>query len=158
MGNLEKYIIQLRDYTQQEFDAGYVNLNPDFGRQQPDYCVCHSIYDRGNGGCLFYRQSYDCQTHSYDHPGTAGHHPVNTEQNADLSRRITKRSKDETGVLTSGINQFLEILENLIRNIRGSSQQIAGQQQAVYSLVEKTEEDAGIPPARWSSWRPGWKR
>ncbi len=106
----------------------------------------------------FYRQSYDCQTHSYDHPGTAGHHPVNTEQNADLSRRITKRSKDETGVLTSGINQFLEILENLIRNIRGSSQQIAGQQQAVYSLVEKTEEDAGIPPARWSSWRPGWKR
>ena len=45
--------------------------------------------------------------------------------------------------MTSGINQFLEILENLIRNIRRSSLQVSARQQNVYDLVEKTQEDAG---------------
>ncbi len=143
VGNLEKYIIQLRDYTQQEFDAGYVNLNQT-SADSSRIIVFATVFMIVAMVVVYFIANLMIvrPIHMTTQELQAIIQSIQNK-NADLSRRITKRSKDETGVLTSGINQFLEILENLIRNIRGSSQQIAGQQQAVYSLVEKTEEDAG---------------
>ncbi len=143
VGNLEKYIIQLRDYTQQEFDAGYVNLNQT-SADSSRIIVFATVFMIVAMVVVYFIANLMIvrPIHMTTQELQAIIRSIQNK-NADLSRRITKRSKDETGVLTSGINQFLEILENLIRNIRGSSQQIAGQQQAVYSLVEKTEEDAG---------------
>ena len=63
-------------------------------------------------------------------------------KDADLTKRLKVRTKDEISVLTSGINEFLEILENLIRNIRMSSMRISEEQQVVFERVEKTQEDA----------------
>jgi len=63
-------------------------------------------------------------------------------KNADLSKRLTIRSKDEIAVLTDGINQFLEILEGLIRNIRLSSDGISGGQRDVFKHVARTQESA----------------
>lgn len=63
-------------------------------------------------------------------------------EEGDLSKRIEILSKDETSILTAGINEFLEILEKLIRNIRASSTEVADEQQLVFKRVEKIQDDA----------------
>ncbi len=64
------------------------------------------------------------------------------DENMDLGERIAIRTKDETAVLTAGINQFLEILEDLIRDIRSSTLQISERQQSVFGLVGTTQDNA----------------
>lgn len=61
---------------------------------------------------------------------------------ADLSRRLSVKTKDETAVLTSGINAFLQMLEDLTRNIRFSSTCIAREQKDVFARVAKTQVNA----------------
>lgn len=66
------------------------------------------------------------------------------EGDADLSKRLRVTTKDETSVLTSGINEFLQILEDLTRNIRFSSTRISEEQKDVFARVAKTQENANV--------------
>ncbi len=142
VSNLEKYIVQLKEYTNEEFDAGYDDLTRTFANSNTIitftmiFMLVAAVVVSVISNLVIVR-------------------PINMatkelraiirsiqDKNGDLTRRITKRSRDETSVLTMGMNQFLEILENMIRNIRTSSREISAKQQYVYNLVDKTQEDA----------------
>lgn len=142
VSNLEKYIVQLKEYTNEEFDAGYDDLTRTFANSNTIitftmiFMLVAAVVVSVISNLVIVR-------------------PINMatkelraiirsiqDKNGDLTRRITKRSRDETSVLTMGMNQFLEILENMIRNIRTSSRAISAKQQYVYNLVDKTQEDA----------------
>lgn len=142
VSNLEKYITQLKDYTQEEFQKGEAKLlrtSENSNRiilAAMGFMIAAMVVVYFIANLLIVRP-----IHMATKELQAIIQSIQS-QNADLSRRITKRSNDETSVLTAGINQFLDILENLIRNIRSSSRRISDEQQNVYSLVEKTQEDA----------------
>lgn len=142
VSNLEKYITQLKDYTQEEFQKGEAKLlrtSENSNRiilAAMGFMIAAMVVVYFIANILIVRP-----IHMATKELQAIIQSIQS-QNADLSRRITKRSNDETSVLTAGINQFLDILENLIRNIRSSSRRISDEQQNVYSLVEKTQEDA----------------
>ncbi len=142
VSNLEKYITQLKDYTQEEFQKGEAKLlrtSENSNRiilAAMGFMIAAMVVVYFIANLLIVRP-----IHMATKELQAIIQSIQS-QNADLSRRITKRSNDETSVLTAGINQFLDILENLIRNIRSSSRRISDEQQNVYNLVEKTQEDA----------------
>lgn len=142
VSNLEEYITQLKEYTNQEFEAGRAQLEETAKASNQLIMMAMALM-------------LAAMVVVYIIANRAIVRPINLatkelqaiirsiqEKDADLSRRITIRTKDETSVLTSGINQFLEILEGLIRNIRSSSMQISSEQQGVYNHVEVTQEHA----------------
>ena len=142
VSNLEGYIAQLKEYTNQEFVSGRADLMET--AQASNRVIMLAMVFMIIATIVV----YFIANHMIVRPINLATKELQAiirsiqEKDADLSRRITVRTKDETAVLTSGINQFLEILEGLIRNIRSSSLQISSEQQEVYSHVEKTQEDA----------------
>lgn len=60
----------------------------------------------------------------------------------DLTRRIPVKTKDEIAQLTSGVNEFLDILQNVISNIILSCNQIGEAQKQVFESVAKANEGA----------------
>ena len=60
----------------------------------------------------------------------------------DLTRRIPVKTKDEIAQLTNGVNEFLDILQNIISNIIVSCNQISEAQMQVFESVEKANEGA----------------
>ncbi|MBO5094075.1 MAG: methyl-accepting chemotaxis protein [Lachnospiraceae bacterium] len=142
VSNLESYIAQLKEYTNQEFEAGRVELLATAKASNQLIVMAMALM------LIAMIVVYFIASRAIVRPIKLATKELQAiirsiqENDADLSRRITIRSKDETSVLTSGINQFLEILEGLIRNIRSSSIQISSEQQGVYNHVEVTQEHA----------------
>lgn len=63
-------------------------------------------------------------------------------EQGDLSKRIIVYSKDEIGQLSSGINAFLEMLDNIIVNISNSCDVLSDKQKEVATNVEKANAGA----------------
>lgn len=141
-GNLDAYIANLMDYSNEAFVSGQAELDSIVKASNIVYifslifniiaAVAISIISRKTIVKPINMTTKELQEiidsiHSED---------------ADLSRRVKIRTKDEISVLTKGINEFLEILEQLIRNIRVSSVRIAQEQQIAFERVEKTQDDA----------------
>ena len=63
-------------------------------------------------------------------------------EQGDLSKRIIVYSKDEIGQLSSGINAFLEMLDNIIVNISNSCDVLSDKQREVATNVEKANAGA----------------
>ena len=61
--------------------------------------------------------------------------------NANLSRRIKKDSDDEVGVLVSGINDFLQTLQDIIAKIKSESGHIYSSVENTVGLVNNSKED-----------------
>ncbi|MCR5676631.1 MAG: methyl-accepting chemotaxis protein [Agathobacter sp.] len=61
--------------------------------------------------------------------------------NADLSKRIKNRSKDEVGVLVSGINNFLATLQDIIFKIKSESGHIYTSVENTVGIVNSSKED-----------------
>lgn len=142
VSNLEGYIEQLTEYTNQEFEAGRGELagTVSISNQIVVLAVVFMIVAM----VLVYFIANRMIVRPINMATKELQAIIKSiqDKNGDLTKRVTIRTKDETAVLASGINQFLEILENLIRNIRTSSLQISEQQQGVFNRVEKTQEDA----------------
>ena len=143
VSNLEKYITQLNEYSTQEFEAGYTELKETAASSNRIIVIAMVFTIAATIVVYFIANAVIVRPINLATRELQALIRSIQDRDADLSRRITIRTKDETAVLTSGINQFLEILENLIRNIRRSSLQVSARQQNVYDLVEKTQEDAG---------------
>ena len=143
VSNLEKYITQLNEYSTQEFEAGYTELKETSAPSNRIIVIAMVFTIAATIVVYFIANAVIVRPINLATRELQALIRSIQDRDADLSRRITIRTKDETAVLTSGINQFLEILENLIRNIRRSSLQVSARQQNVYDLVEKTQEDAG---------------
>ena len=143
VSNLEKYIVQLKEHTNQEFESGYENLTATFANS--NRIILLTMISMAVAAVIIYIIANFVIVRPINMATRELQAIIRSiqEKNGDLTRRITKRSRDETSVLTAGINQFLEILENLIRNIRTSSREISVRQQGIYGLVEKTQDDAG---------------
>ena len=142
VSNLEKYITQLNEYSTQEFETGYAALTETAASSNRIIVIAMVFTIAATIVVYFIANAVIVRPINLATKELQAMIRSIQNKDADLSRRITIRSKDETAVLTSGINQFLEILENLIRNIRRSSLQVSAEQQNVYDLVEKTQEDA----------------
>ena len=61
--------------------------------------------------------------------------------NANLARRIKNTSKDEVGVLVSGINNFLATLQDIIIKIKSESGHIYSSVENTVGLVNTSKED-----------------
>ncbi len=64
------------------------------------------------------------------------------EERGDLTKRVPVTTKDEISILANGINQFIEILQELIGNIVASCEEIAVRQTEVMENVEKANSGA----------------
>lgn len=61
----------------------------------------------------------------------------------DLKKRVTVKTKDEISVLAGGVNQFLEMLQDMIGGVIACGQEIEMQQQKVNGVTEMTTRNAG---------------
>ena len=142
VGNLEAYIQNLTTYTNGEFEAGQADLEATVKASNQVIILAIAFMIIAAVAIYFIANWMIVK------PINKGTEELQKiiqsihDKDADLSKRLKVRTKDEIAVLTSGINEFLEILENLIRNIRISSIRISEEQQGVFERVEKTQEDA----------------
>lgn len=60
----------------------------------------------------------------------------------DLTERIPVRTKDEIGQMTSGINRFLEQLQNIIHRLKQESEQMAKSAQTIQQKISVSNESA----------------
>lgn len=65
------------------------------------------------------------------------------EGRGDLRKRVEVRTKDEIAVLAQGVNQFLDILQDIIGGVILCSQEMNIQQQNVSEVAEMTNRNAG---------------
>lgn len=63
------------------------------------------------------------------------------EGRANLSHRLTVRSKDEVGVLVTGINRFLETLQGVIGKIKNESGNIYDSVENTSQIVKNSRDD-----------------
>lgn len=142
VGNLEAYIDNLTAYSNSEFEAGKAAL-VDTATASTQVAVLAMVMMLVAAIVIYFVSNW-----MIVRPINMGTKELQAiiqsihDKDADLTKRLKVRTKDEISVLTSGINEFLEILENLIRNIRMSSIRISDEQQIVIERVEKTQEDA----------------
>ena len=61
----------------------------------------------------------------------------------DLKKRGAITTKDEISVLAQGVNQFLEMLQDMIGGVIACGQEIDAQQQKVNDVTERTTRNAG---------------
>ncbi|MDE6386975.1 MAG: methyl-accepting chemotaxis protein [Lachnospiraceae bacterium] len=61
----------------------------------------------------------------------------------DLKKRVAVNTKDEISVLAQGVNQFLEMLQDMIGGVIACGQEIDAQQQKVNNVAELTTRNAG---------------
>lgn len=61
--------------------------------------------------------------------------------NANLAHRLKNKSKDEVGVLVSGINNFLETLEKIIFTIKSESGNIYSSVENTVGIVNSSKDD-----------------
>lgn len=64
------------------------------------------------------------------------------EEQGDLTKRVPVQTKDEIAVLAQGVNQFLEILQEMIGGVIGCGNEINAQQQNVNNIVVTTTGNA----------------
>lgn len=64
------------------------------------------------------------------------------EGHGDLSVRIPVRTKDEIATLAGGVNEFLDMLQDMIGGVVVCGREIDTQQQSVNAVVEKTNRNA----------------
>lgn len=142
VGNLEGYIKDLTTYTNDQFVSGQAHLDA-VARTSRWVIVSAMALMLAAAVVIYFASSW-----MIVRPIKMGTRELQEiiqsihDKDADLSRRLKVRTRDEISVLTLGINEFLEILENLIRNIRNSSDQIHREQQVVFGHVDKTQENA----------------
>ncbi len=60
----------------------------------------------------------------------------------DLTSRVPVRTKDEISTLAKGVNEFLDILQDMIGGVISCGQEIEKQQQNVTAVVDKTNDNA----------------
>ena len=60
----------------------------------------------------------------------------------DLTSRVPVRTKDEIATLAKGVNEFLDILQDMIGGVISCGQEIEKQQQNVTAVVDKTNDNA----------------
>lgn len=142
VSNLEGYISQLKEYSSQEFAKGEKSLEATTAASSGVIvltCIAMLV-----AAVIIYFVSKQMIVRPINKATKELQEIIKSiqDEDADLSRRIPVHTKDEIAVLTKGINQFLEILENLIRNIRDSSLRISEEQKNVFERVEKTQESA----------------
>lgn len=61
----------------------------------------------------------------------------------DLTSRVPVKTKDEISVLAKGVNEFLDILQDMIGGVISCGKEIDRQQQNVNAVVDKTNKNAG---------------
>ncbi|ASA58167.1 methyl-accepting chemotaxis protein [Vibrio gazogenes] len=61
--------------------------------------------------------------------------------NGDLTHRLTVDSKDELGMIADGINQFIENLQNMMRQVRESTETIS---QEIAQLEQQTDSNSKL--------------
>lgn len=61
----------------------------------------------------------------------------------DLTNRVPVQTKDEISTLAKGVNEFLDILQDMIGGVISCGQEIEKQQQNVTAVVDKTNDNAG---------------
>lgn len=61
----------------------------------------------------------------------------------DLTSRVPVKTKDEIATLAKGVNEFLDILQDMIGGVISCGQEIDRQQQNVTAVVDKTNRNAG---------------
>lgn len=61
----------------------------------------------------------------------------------DLTNRVPVKTKDEIATLAKGVNEFLDILQDMIGGVISCGQEIDRQQQNVNMVVDKTNRNAG---------------
>lgn len=62
---------------------------------------------------------------------------------ADLTQRLPVKANDETGKVCRYFNAFLEKLQNIIRNIQESANQLNDSAQSIHGLIEVIQEKSG---------------
>lgn len=60
----------------------------------------------------------------------------------DLTKRVPVTTKDEIGTLAKGVNEFMDMLQNMIGGIIDSCQEVLNQQDTVSRVVEKANNNA----------------
>ena len=60
----------------------------------------------------------------------------------DLTSRVPVQTKDEISTLAKGVNEFLDILQDMIGGVISCGQEIEKQQQNVTAVVDKTNDNA----------------
>lgn len=60
----------------------------------------------------------------------------------DLTSRVPVQTKDEISTLAQGVNEFLDILQDMIGGVISCGQEIEKQQQNVTAVVDKTNDNA----------------
>ncbi len=61
----------------------------------------------------------------------------------DLASRVPVKTKDEISTLAKGVNEFLDILQDMIGGVISCGKEIDRQQQNVNAVVDKTNKNAG---------------
>ena len=61
----------------------------------------------------------------------------------DLTSRVPVQTKDEISTLAQGVNEFRDILQDMIGGVISCGQEIEKQQQNVTAVVDKTNDNAG---------------
>lgn len=61
----------------------------------------------------------------------------------DLTNRVPVKTKDEISMLAKGVNEFLDILQDMIGGVISCGKEIDRQQQNVNAVVDKTNKNAG---------------
>lgn len=61
--------------------------------------------------------------------------------NTDLSQRLDKKSKDEVGVLVTGVNNFLATLEEIINKIKSESGNVYSSVENTVGIVNSSRDD-----------------
>ncbi|MBP3475006.1 MAG: methyl-accepting chemotaxis protein [Lachnospiraceae bacterium] len=61
----------------------------------------------------------------------------------DLTSRVPVKTKDEISTLAKGVNEFLDILQDMIGGVISCGREIDRQQQNVNAVVDKTNKNAG---------------
>ncbi len=142
VSNLEGCIAQLKEYTNQEFETGYASLLETTAAS--NRVITFATAFMLIATVLVYLIANLLIVRPINMTTKRLQEMIQSiqEKNMDLSKRIKVRTKDETAVLTSGINQFLEILENMIQNIQICTLHIAEAEKNVFKQVEKTQEEA----------------
>lgn len=64
------------------------------------------------------------------------------EGHGDLSRRIPVDTRDEISTLAKGVNEFLDILQDMIGGVMECGREIDHQQRSVNTVVEQTNQNA----------------
>ncbi|MCR5639732.1 MAG: methyl-accepting chemotaxis protein [Lachnospiraceae bacterium] len=63
------------------------------------------------------------------------------EGNADLSKRLDNKTKDEVGILVAGVNNFLATLESIIFKIKNESGNIYSSVENTVGIVNSSKDD-----------------